>query len=336
MRVLILGGNRFMGRELVIALAARGDQVTTLHRGSLPHALPAPVASRVEELLADRTTAQLAQALAGREFDAVVDFCCFTAADARGLLAAIGSRARHLITISTGQVYLVRQGCPRPAREKDYEGSQISAPPDPHDLENWSYGIAKREMEDTLAAAHGKDGLAVTRVRIPVVHGPRDNHRRLESYLWRLLDGGPVILPDGGEKPMRPIASFDVASTLASWLLDARTYGRAWNLAQEETPTLREIVEGLAAAARVPARIVGFPSERLLAAGLPPQQISLLSTRWTSFLDATDAKTLLAFRPTPWPTALARIATALLAHPGAEPPPGYEHRPRELALAGAM
>ena len=48
-----------------------------------------------------------------------------------------------------------------------------------------------------LVGAHAS-GFPATRLRIPMVNGQRDYYRRIESYLWRLLDGSPILLPDGG------------------------------------------------------------------------------------------------------------------------------------------
>jgi hypothetical protein len=55
-------------------------------------------------------------------FDAVVDFAGYTGGDARQVVEALGGKIGHYVFIGTGQVYLVRQNCPRPSKESDYEG----------------------------------------------------------------------------------------------------------------------------------------------------------------------------------------------------------------------
>ncbi|MCU1693528.1 MAG: hypothetical protein JWM64_2619, partial [Frankiales bacterium] len=68
MRLLVLGGTRFVGRALVAESLARGHDVTALNRGSTP--LPVGVAL----LRADRTdVGALEQVLHGHAFDGVVD-----------------------------------------------------------------------------------------------------------------------------------------------------------------------------------------------------------------------------------------------------------------------
>ena len=70
MKVLILGGTRFMGHLLAWRLVAGGHRVTLFHRGTRTP----PFADRVETLLGDRATGVLPSRLKGRAFDATVDF----------------------------------------------------------------------------------------------------------------------------------------------------------------------------------------------------------------------------------------------------------------------
>jgi len=51
-----------------------------------------------------------------------------------------------------------------------------------------------------------------------------------------------------------------------------------------------------------------------------------------SFLDPARAKAELGFRHEPLGSYLDKIVTSFLAHPPAEPPPGYDSRSRELEL----
>ena len=75
------------------------------------------------------------------------------------------------------------------------------------------------------------------------------------------------------------------------------------------------------------------PAERVRAAGLDPLLLSPFSGPWMSFLDPARAKSELGFRHEPLGSYLDKIVTSFLAHPPAEPPPGYESRAAELKLA---
>src|SRR5689334_15579627 len=114
MHVLIVGGTRFVGYELVGRLLAAGDMGTILNRGTHPD----PFGERVERLRADRTTPELEQVLDGRSFDAAIDFAAYTGEDVARIVRLLDGRVGHYIFISSGQVYLVREGIAPPFREE--------------------------------------------------------------------------------------------------------------------------------------------------------------------------------------------------------------------------
>jgi nucleoside-diphosphate-sugar epimerase len=303
--------------------------VTLFNRGTLPDAF----GDRVERLRGDRTTADFERLLAGRSFDGAVDFAAYDAADGRRAAEVLGGRVGHYVVVSTGQVYLVREGCPRPAREGDYDGPLMTEPSDPFDEGQWDYGVKKRALEDALVEAWETSRFPATRLRIPMVNGERDHFRRLERYLWRMLDGGPVLLPGGGDRVTRHVYSGSVVKAILALLGRAETHGQAYNLTQDETPTLRELLTLVAERLGAATRLVDVPAERVLSAGLDPLVLSPFSGRWMSFLDPSRAREELGFRHEPLRSYLDKIVTTFLAHPPAETPPGYESRSAEIALA---
>ena len=109
-------------------------------------------------------------------------------------------------------------------REEDYDGPVMpEPPPGDRDRGDWEYGVGKRGAEDALADAWEARPLPVhAAIRIPIVNGERDHTRRLEGYVRRVLDGGPVLLPDGGAARVRQVYAGAVASTIAGLLGRAR------------------------------------------------------------------------------------------------------------------
>ncbi len=325
---------------------ARGDEVTLLNRGNLPDpfsGLPEgmrAVHSRVRRVRADRRSAEAWRALEGERFDATIDFAAFDAADVRGVVEGLGERAGHYVFISTGQVYLVREGLTlrgEGAREEDYEGPLMARPATGSpDLREWLYGVEKRAAEDELVKAAAREGFRSTRLRLPMINGERDHLRRIERYLWRILDGGPVILPDGGGERARHVYSGDVAA-LVTRVLDegtAATATRAWNVCQDEVPSVFELVGMLIERMGAPDRRVSVPRARMeteLAA--QASEFSPFSQRWMSFLDPARVKRELGFKHRPLGVYLDSIVASFLAHPPAAPPESYLRlRERELAL----
>jgi nucleoside-diphosphate-sugar epimerase len=332
LRVLVIGGTRFMGYHLVWRLLAGGHQVTVLNRGRTPD----PFGARVQRIQGDR--ASLKALLAGRRFEAAVDFIAYAADDVAQAVEALPGVA-HYVLISTGQVYLVREGCPRPARESDYEGPLMAAPKEAADRAEWDYGMGKRGAEDVLHEAFRSRNFPGTVLRIPVVNGERDNSRRLEGYLWRLLDGNPLLLPSvpaGEPSPLRHVYCHDVVRAIESLLTGEDVMGQAYNVCQQEAPTLLELITLLAELMGARPCLVEASAEQLAAAGLAPRAVSPFSSRWISHLDPARAMAELDFRPTPLRQALASIVASFVAHLPATPPETYTTRAQETALAQAI
>lgn len=329
MKVLIIGGNRFVGYLLAWKLLARGDKVTVFNRGTIAD----PFLGRVERIHGDRTKPDFAELWKSRggEFDAVIDFAAYKKEDLEPLLSA--PHRPHYIFISTGQVYLVRVGSKWPASEADYAGPLMPKPTDEAELSQWTYGAEKRDCEDALFAAHQSSGFNFTTFRIPMVSGARDYFRRIEGYLYRILDGGPLLLPGGGLHTTRHVYAPDVASMIARVLGDRRVFGQAYNLSQDERPALNELLAKLAGFLGAPLKTLDIPREEVTAAGLEATFVSPFSGLWMSQLDPSRAKAELAFAHCPLDQYLRTIVETFIAHPPAEPPERYAARAQELELA---
>ncbi len=291
MRVLIIGGNRFLGVELTARLLARRDEVTLLNRGTLLD----PFGNRVKRLTADRGTDAFDLALAKEPaWDAVVDFALFDRRQTDRLVRVLGSNAKHVIGISTGQVYLVRTPRPVIASEADFDGAVLAAPPTAAEEQDWRYGIDKRDVEASLAGS----SLPFTVFRLPMVHGARDQKQRLGRLFWKLFDGEPIRLrrPDA---PVRQVFSGAVVEALLA-SLDRGPSGRAWNLAWAEKLTAAQFVEHAARAVGATPRIVTDEEATL--------EDCFLNSKWMSALDASAARREWGFTHPPLQEWLARVA----------------------------
>jgi nucleoside-diphosphate-sugar epimerase len=322
MRVLLIGGNRLIGLDLAFRLLSGGHQVTVLNRGTQED----PLGARVERLRADRGTDAFDAVLAGRTFDVVVDFALFDGAQAERLVRVLGGKAGHFVVISTGQVYLVREGLTAPYREVDAPGPLMAAPPTPADEEDWRYGVDKRAAELVLEAS----GLPVSVLRIPMVHGARDYRRRVESLLWRFFDGGPLLLARP-EAVCRHVASSAVAR-VAAQLVEAPRAG-VWNLTTPDSLTARSLVAQLQRLTGARNVILTPTPEALAAAGLSATLACPFSSRWMSVLDPAKAVAELGFVHEPYVALLPTLVEAAMGRLSAEPPPSYAQRPAELAFA---
>jgi len=227
LKVLVLGGTRFIGRRLVEALLARGHRVTIFTRGQKAD----PWGNRVGRVIGDRASARDLGRAAHAGKDAIVDFLSYDAASARLAVEAYAGRTAHFVHISTCSVYWCtgKFPCPVPEEEFDRFGDFEERP---GSIE-YAYGYAKRKAEEILFAAHRETGFPATMIRMPIVGGEADPSLRYISYFYRIDDGRPIVLPDAGIACFRHCYVGDAAETLADLPGKGVAIGRAYNLACE-------------------------------------------------------------------------------------------------------
>jgi nucleoside-diphosphate-sugar epimerase len=235
MRVLVIGGTRFIGRHAVRALVDRGCEVTVFHRGITE---PDDLAD-VEHLHGDRRELpQRRDAVSRVDPHVVVDMIPLTEADARGLVRAVAGITSRIVAISSQDVY----------RAYDVVRGRDPGPPQPIPLTEESE--LRREWfpyRATFPADHplhdydkipveqgylGTSEIAATVLRLPAVYGPHDAQHRTAAYVQRMRDGRPVILVAESLAPWRWTRSYveDVAAAVALAVTDERASGRIYNV----------------------------------------------------------------------------------------------------------
>lgn len=329
MRVLIIGGTRNLGPSIVHALLARGHSVTVFHRGLTHAELPCGV----EVLHGDRSDfGSLKRAIRGRDFEAVIDTTLYNGRDAEAAVRVFDGRVDRYVFLSTGQVYLVRQGPARPFCEESYSGPLLNEPSieNEFDHQNWKYGIEKRAAEDALSSAADRN-FPATILRLPMVNSERDHFHRIQGYLWRLQDGGPLLIPEDEGLPLRHVYGDDVVAGILACLDRPLPPGRAINLSQDETLSLREFLVLLAELqCRGKLRLAQIPRRVLEAANLLID-CSPFSDHWMSSLDNERSRIELAMTYTPVRVYVSRLVEYFRSC--RFEPPGYAQRARELQLA---
>lgn len=332
MNILVIGGTRNLGHQLVHALLQRHHQVTIFNRGLTRDELP----ENVERLHGDRTdTNQLRAALRGRSFDVVVDTALYKADEADAAVKLLTDCTDHYIILSTGQVYLVREDIERPFHEADYEGRLIPAPKlNTFNYEEWLYGVDKRKVEDTLHAAYQTNGFPYTSLRLPMVNSERDHFNRLYAYILRLQDGGPILAPSTPNFALRHVYSLDVVRSILHIAENGLGKGKAYNLSQEETVTLDAFLAIVGRHMGVEPQVVRVRRDLLEANGFLPDA-SPFSERWMSELDNALSKSELGITYTPLEDYLGALVASYTENPPPTPA-GYRRRRAELLLYEQM
>jgi nucleoside-diphosphate-sugar epimerase len=234
MRILVIGGTLFIGREIVERLARRGHEITVLHRRGSHDLGP-----QIRNVQADRGDLEtLARVLREGRYDAVFDVAYdwakgTTAGQVEAAARSCGSGLQRYVFVSSIVVY--GPGVDR--RESD--------PLVPNDHPE-AYAQNKASSERALFRLHASSGFPVTTFRPPFVHGPRQPFYR-EQFFWdRLRDGRPIILPDGGEAPMQWVFVSDLAESCVRAIEVPEAAGEAFNIAHVEPLTQRGFIEALA------------------------------------------------------------------------------------------
>ena len=196
MRLLVLGGTRFVGLHVVRAALAASHQVDVFHRG---HSA-APDGAR--SLRGDRD-GDLSALESGR-WDAVVDVSAYVPRQVRDAIARLNGRAGRYLFVSTAAVY--RDAVPETA-----EDAPLLEPPAPdvEEVTGATYGGLKVACERAAEATF--DG-PVLHVRPTYVVGPDDYTDRFASWLRRVRRGGRVAAVGDPETPLAFVDVRDLGS----------------------------------------------------------------------------------------------------------------------------
>ncbi|MCY4018759.1 MAG: NAD-dependent epimerase/dehydratase family protein [Chloroflexi bacterium] len=328
-KILIIGGTRNMGYYLAQQLAESGADLTLLNRGITQEDLP----RSIHRLHADRTDSkQMRRALLAKRFDVVVDFVMFRQEEAETAIDIFRDNIDHYIVISSGQVYLVREGLDRPFHEDDYDGPVMGAPSEnSYAYEEWLYGVQKREVEDHFRHEWQRSEFPYTSLRLPMVNSVRDQFHRLYNYFLRLRDGGVLLVPESPNFALNHVYALDVVSAIRRIIKTGEGKGEAFNIAQDEHLSLDEFLSLMASIMGVDLHLLRVDRKELEANGFLPD-CSPFSERWMSALDNGRSKDELGIAYTP----LAKYLETLVRHYQSHiiaPPLTFRRRRAELSFA---
>ena len=249
MRVLVTGGNRYIGLHLVFELARRGHEVTIANS----HEAPMPEGAR--RIHVDRTQpgALLEALLPHRdEFDAVFDNTAYTPRDLEPMVELFGGgRVQHLVFTSSVAVY--KRSFIQPVREEF-----ARHPPDDRDPRK-AYGVGKVQCEDHL---DGITDLPYTVLRVTHTIGPKSPLASREPSVFRKLElGRPILVPAEGFPFVHLVHVQDVADLMASIPGNPRAVRKTYNVAGSELTSVAGCITLMARAVGVQPDIVHVPME---------------------------------------------------------------------------
>ena len=256
MRLLIIGGTRFVGRHIVEAALARGHEVTLFHRGQTN----ADLFPQVEHLSGNRD-GDLAP-LRDRAWAAVIDTCGYVPRIVRQSAELLASSVAHYTFISSISVYAEDA----PAGMDEDSPVATIADETREDITEESYGALKVLCERVVQQTYADRALVV---RPGLVVGPHDHTDRFTYWPHRIARGGEVIAPGDPDQAVQFIDARD----LGDWIVravEARLSGTYNATGPDYRLLMRRFLETCVAVAQSDARLTWLSEEFLLNAKVEP------------------------------------------------------------------
>jgi 2'-hydroxyisoflavone reductase len=301
MRILIIGGTRFIGRHVVERALLAGHDVTLFNRGfSGRHLFP-----DVEHLIGDRDTdlSRLAGPGSGT-WDATVDMCAYVPRQVHALADALGGRGGRYTLVSSVSAYAGSV----PVGFKEDAPLATLDDPTAEQVSDATYGGLKVLCERAAVERFGTGTLVV---RPTYVVGPHDISWRFPRWVLRIAKGGDVLAPGPPEDPCQLIDARDLAVWMVS--MNERDRGGVFHTVGPAVPiTWRELLDAIVTVVGPPgARLRWVERDLLLAAGITDTDLPL------------------------WP-GVEPTTAMLTADPGAAIAAGLELRPLTATIADTL
>lgn len=253
MKVLILGGTKFVGRTLAESALAAGHDLTLFNRGNTN----ADLFPDVEKLQGDRDNDL--SALEGRKWDVVIDTCGYIPRAVKTSAELLKDSVEHYTFISSVSVY----GPPIVPYADESAKTPVLDDPTIEEVTGETYGPLKRMCEQ--AAEEAMPG-RVLNVRAGLIVGPYDPTDRFTYWPVNIARDEEALIPPGDSI----IKVIDVRD-LSEWIIrmaEARKAG-IYNVTGPSEPlTYGEVADACVSAADNPATLVEASESFLLENGV--------------------------------------------------------------------
>lgn len=325
MRIVVLGGTRFIGAAVVEELFTAGHDVVVVHRGrqerdDLPN---------VEHRHLDRGDGDaLRAALRDGSPDAVVDTCAYTGADATTAVAALPAGVRTVVLSSMdtyrafGSVHaeVVTDALPLDETSPVRTGRYLFRGTARDDLDVNMAAYENLDVEDTYRPA------GATVLRLPVVYGERDPLRR-EGFVLDRLRAGRARIPIGAGTFLWTKGWVrDVARAVRLAVERDGLAGDVLNIGERQTWTMEQWAREIIAAVGSDAELVRVADHAL------PEDLRLTAAIAQHVLvDSSAARTALGWADTDPAMALRASVEWHMANP--PPETGFDAAADDAALA---
>jgi len=193
--------------------------------------------------------------------------------------AATASRVKRFVLVGTVYPY----GIPR----TDFVDE--SHPREPNTFK----GRMRKDQEDLVLAADGRDGLRTTILRPPDFYGPESELSYASDIFKAALEGRPANVIGPVDTPHEFVFVPDVAKTLIALSNHEAAYGQSWNLAGPGVITTKQFAEMVftAAGQKLRLRVAGKRTLNMLGIFKPMlREIAEMNYLWTTPVKLDDSR----------------------------------------------
>jgi nucleoside-diphosphate-sugar epimerase len=258
MKILHIGGTGLISSACVAEDIIRGRDVFVLNRGFTDKV---PLPKRAHRLVADASDRSAVQeAVAGHDFDAVVQWVAFTP-DQVTLDLAVYRDCGQYVFISSASAY-----------QKPPAHYLVTEAGTPLDNPHWSYSRDKIACEQILREAHEDSRFPVTIIRPSLTYGPTQIPVAVGSWekpftiVDRMRRGAPVIVPGDGTSLWTLTHNTDFAKGLSGLLGNPAAIGADFHITSDEVLTWNQIYALVGTAAGSEPNLLHVPTDALIAA----------------------------------------------------------------------
>ena len=303
MRMLLIGGNGFIGSFLARELLRLGHQVAVFHRG----ADPVSTDSEVVEIRGDRN--RLSESLVPlRRFspEVIIDLILSSREQARQLMTVVDQLASRVVAISSMDVYrawgVMHQSEPGPleplpiTEDSPLRSVRTLYPPEAVKMMQGIFAWLDEDYDKIAVeeAILGEPAIQASIVRLPMVYGPGDHLHRFFPLLKRITDGRPYVLLADDSAAWRGPRGYveNIAHAIALAATSPQAAGRIYNVCEEPSLSELEWRRRIAQQTRWSGKVIVVPKERtpvhLLETGNPAQHFVASSKRIRAELGYTE------------------------------------------------
>jgi nucleoside-diphosphate-sugar epimerase len=333
MKVLIIGGTRFIGPFVARRLCEMGHEVAVFHRGEQE----STVLPEVEHIHSGvgpsdphdrRRLAEHREQFRRFGPEVVVDMIAFTREDAKALVRTFQGIAPRTVVPSSEDVY---RAYGRLHRTEPGPPDQTPLTEDSPLREQLSIHREEYEKRWVEQVVMGEPELAGTVLRLPAVYGPGDH--RLYEWTKRMLDGRPAILLEERYAAWRWTYGYveDVAEAIVLAATQERAAGRIYNVGEAIRPTTLERARAVGRAAGWAGEVLAVPADRL-----PPHLVRDLDWSQDWVVDSSRIREELGYREVvAYEEGLRRMVDWHRKHPPKEvDPKQFDYGAEDAVLAG--